>query len=84
MFGLALFTYSIYNALSLEAVNEVSLYNLAKNIINDKTTWAAATTIIATTVAIGHMGKLNLDKRLYFEKKQKEWQDEYSSKHNKK
>lgn len=49
-----------------------SIYSLASALAGDKVAWSGATIVVATTVAIGHMGKLSLDKRQYFEKRQQE------------
>ncbi|WP_315979781.1 hypothetical protein [Aliamphritea spongicola] len=69
--GVFMFGYSVFLHADLIELNLESIYNLAKLLVNEKVTWSSATIIVATTVAIGHMWKLNLDKRQYFEKKKR-------------
>lgn len=45
------------------------LYQLAQLLVDEKTAWSGATILIAATVAVGHMWKLNLDRKQYYEKK---------------
>lgn len=48
------------------------LYLLSKQLIDEKAVWSGITILIAATVAIGHMWKLNLDRKKYFEDKERE------------
>ncbi|AMK76928.1 MULTISPECIES: hypothetical protein [Methylomonas] len=78
MLGYSIFLHAQEVDCSLESV-----YNLAKSLVEEKTAWSGATTIVASTVAIGHMWKLNLDKRQYFEKREKELHEKYEARRNK-
>lgn len=48
------------------------VYQLAKLLVEEKAAWSGATMLIAATVAVGHMWKLNLDRKQYFEKREQE------------
>lgn len=48
------------------------VYQLAKLLVEEKAAWSGATMLIGATVAVGHMWKLNFDRKQYFEKKEKE------------
>jgi hypothetical protein len=81
--GVFMLGYSIFqHAHEIEFTFE-STYKLATLLVEEKTAWTSATTIVATTVAIGHMWKLNLDKRQYFEKYEKDRREEYEVRHQK-
>ncbi|NLY12417.1 MAG: hypothetical protein GXZ10_02235 [Gammaproteobacteria bacterium] len=76
-FGIFMLGYSVFlNAHEVEFTFE-SIYSMAKTLVEDKAAWSGATIIVAATVAVGHMWKLNLDKRQYFEKREKELREEY-------
>lgn len=77
--GVFMLGYSIFLHANQIEFSFESIYKLARLLVEEKTAWSGATTIVATTVAIGHMWKLNLDKRQYFEKRQKELREEYEA-----
>ncbi|HXU93294.1 MAG TPA: hypothetical protein VFP33_06505 [Gallionella sp.] len=81
--GVLMLGYSIYLHSSQVELSFESIYNLAKLLVEEKAAWSGATTIVAATVAIGHMWKLNLDKRQYFEKREKELREEYEARRQK-
>ena len=56
------------------------VYQLANLLVDEKAAWSGATMLIAATVAVGHMWKLNLDKKQYFEKKEQEFLDQLEKK----
>lgn len=78
-FGIFMLGYSVFlHAHEVEFTFE-SIYRLAKMLVEDKAAWSGATIIVAATVAVGHMWKLNLDKRQYFERREKELHEEYKA-----
>lgn len=60
-----------------------SILNFARLLAEEKTTLPSAASVVAATVAIGHMWKLNLDKRQYDEKCKKERREEYEARRQK-
>lgn len=81
--GIFMLGYCVYiHADAVEFTFE-SIYNLARLLVEEKAAWSGATTIVAATVAIGHMWKLNLDKRQYYEKREKELREEYLARRKK-
>jgi hypothetical protein len=56
------------------------LYQLSKQLVEEKAAWSGATMIVGATVAVAHMWKLTLDRKQYFEKKEKERREEYRAK----
>lgn len=81
--GVFVLGYSIYLHSSQVEFSFESIYSLAKLLVEEKAAWSGATTIVAATVAIGHMWKLNLEKRQYFEKREKELREEYEARRQK-
>ena len=59
-------------------------YIHVSNIIKNPVSWAAATTIVATTVAIGHMENLKVNRKRFFEEQKERWKKEYEKKQKKK
>lgn len=71
-FGAFMVGYSIHLQWAQFQPTADGLYQLAKLLVEEKAAWSGATMLIAATVAIGHMWKLNFDKKQYFEKKEQE------------
>lgn len=78
-FGIFMLGYSILLHAHEAEFSFESIYRLAKMLVEDKAAWSGATIIVAATVAVGHMWKLNLDKRQYFEKREKDLREEYEA-----
>ena len=81
--GIFMLGYSIFLHVNQIELSFESVYGLTKFLADEKAAWSGATIIVAATVAIGHMWKLNLDKRQYFEKREKELLAEYEARRQK-
>jgi len=76
-------SYSIYlHTTSIEFTFEW-WYQLATKLVEQKAAWSGATMIVGATVAIANMWKLNLDKKQYFEKREKERREQYEEQRKK-
>ncbi|TKC91721.1 hypothetical protein FAZ69_04575 [Trinickia terrae] len=71
-FGAVIVGYSIYLQRETLQFSFAGAYQLAGQLAGDKVAWSGATMLIAATVAICNMWKLNLDRKQYFEKQEKE------------
>lgn len=81
-FGMFMVGYSVHLQLAAFQPTAEGLYKLAKVLVEEKTAWSGATVLIAATVAVGHMWKLNLDRKQYFEKKEQELLAQLEKKRN--
>ncbi|MFM0362031.1 hypothetical protein [Paraburkholderia sediminicola] len=72
VFGAFLVSYSVYLRWASIEFTLDGLYVLAQHLADDKVIWSGATMLIAATVAICNMWKLNLDRKQYYEKKERE------------
>jgi len=77
VFGLFMLGFSIQQNLGDVEFTWAWWFQLSSRLVEEKTAWSGATMIVGTTAAIGHMWKLNLDKKQYFEKIEKERQEKY-------
>lgn len=55
-------------------------YPKIENIVKNPVSWATATTIVATTVAIGHAWNLELNRKKYMEDQREKWKKDYEEK----
>ncbi|KVO99334.1 hypothetical protein WL21_01335 [Burkholderia ubonensis] len=79
IFGAFLVSYSVCLRWASLQFTSDGLYVLAQHLADDKVAWSGATMLIAATVAICNMWKLNLDRKQYFEKKEKEARERIES-----
>lgn len=83
-FGVFMLSYSVQLHLTHIEFTFEWWYQLAKQLVDEKAAWSGATMIVGATVAIAHMWKLNLDKKQYFEKIEKEHREQYEERKKKK
>jgi hypothetical protein len=81
-FGMFMVGYSVHLQWAEFQPTVEGLYKLAKVLVDEKAAWSGATVLIAATVAVGHMWKLNLDRKQYFEKKERELLAQLEKKRN--
>ena len=79
-FGAVIVGYSVYLKRGTLQFTFEGAYQLAEQLAGDKVAWSGATLLIASTVAICNMWKLNLDKKQYFEKQEKELREKIEKK----
>lgn len=82
-FGVFLVGYSVLLHWPQVQFSADGLYQLARLLVDERAAWSGATILVAATVAIGHMWKLNLDKKQYYEKRMKELREEREAAHAK-
>lgn len=82
-FGVFMLSYSIYLHIGNVEFTFEWWYRLAIQLVEEKAAWSGATMIVGATVAIANMWKLNLDKKQYFEKREKERREEYEERKKK-
>lgn len=82
-FGVFMLSYSVNLHLTNIEFTFEWWYQLAKQLVEEKAAWSGATMIVGATVAIAHMWKLNLDKKQYFEKREKERHEQYEERRKK-
>lgn len=82
-FGVFMLSYSVHLHLTNIEFTFEWWYQLAKQLVEEKAAWSGATMIVGATVAIAHMWKLNLDKKQYFEKREKERREQYEERRKK-
>lgn len=77
--GAFLFGYTLLLELGI-SIEELSPYYLIlSNVAKNKTAWAGATAVIATTVAIGHMWNLRINSTKFYEEMKKFSREERES-----
>jgi len=69
--GAFLFGYTLLLELGMSIPGLWPCYSILSRIAQNKTAWAGATTVIATTVAIGHMWNLRLTSTKFYEEMKK-------------
>jgi len=69
--GTFLFGYTLLLELGMSIPGLWPCYSILSKIAQNKTAWAGATTVIATTVAIGHMWNLRLTSTKFYEEMKK-------------
>ncbi|WP_116135853.1 hypothetical protein [Trinickia diaoshuihuensis] len=79
-FGAVIVGYSVYLKRETLQFTFEGAYQLAEQLAGDKVAWSGATMLIAATVAICNMWKLNLDRKQYFEKQEKELREQIEKK----
>ena len=79
-FGLFMISYSIYLHFTEVQSTFEWWYRLAITLVDEKAAWSGATMVVGATVAVGHMWKLNLDRKQYYEKREKERHQRYEEK----
>ncbi|WP_202754149.1 hypothetical protein [Burkholderia cenocepacia] len=79
-FGAVIVGYSVYLRRETLQFTFEATYRLAEQLAGDRVAWSGATLLIAATVAICNMWKLNLDRKQYFEKQEKELREKIEKK----
>lgn len=79
-FGAFIVSYSVYLKQATLQFTFDGAYQLAEQLAGDKVAWSGATMLVAATVAICNMWKLNLDRKQYFEKREKEFREQIAKK----
>lgn len=80
--GIFMVGYSVHLQWAVFQPTADGVYQLAKQLVEEKAAWSGVTVLIAATVAVGHMWKLNLDRKQYFEKKEQELLAQLEKKRN--
>ena len=69
--GAFLFGYTLLLELGISFTEASPYYLILSNVAKNKTAWAGATAVIATTVAIGHMWNLRINSTKFYEEMKK-------------
>ena len=78
------FIYVAAKEIGYEIIWLTNYYIHISNIINNPVSWAAATTIVATTIGIGHVQNLEVNRNRFIAEQKDRWEKEYEKRQERK